>query len=570
MKKILVMLIFIISLSCSCIYATGRIPQINNIGFDIYVNNDGSVNVEENWHLAETNSGVIKINEQLKEAGNITDLKVYRKSGGEIIEFVPTDYDVEQIKTGNYSVQGSGDEHTILCGVGRYKDFTVSYKVNDVAVLYADCADIQLNLVDKSLGIDVNSIKANVYYPTKASKPGVISAWEKHANLKSEIKEKDTEKLYLEAYNVDSSGVSIRVVMPNTMFGEVKNVSSKMMLEEIKTKETNEAQSSAAKNTFITAAISISVVFGLFIMIKNTFKYIKESGKVFGAKPTKKIKYSRELPFNNITPGQATFIKDSGNIKMGDIFAATLLSMKIKGVIDITYTGEKNKLESTYIKILDIKPDLTVEEQPVFDFLIDCLEKFQKADLMISLNMLQKYISHSSGIVAKLKKDMLNEIKKSIPSYNEQADKKIKKRKFGIFIYSIILITMIILPTKWFDVEALRVWTILVAITNIIFCISIAVKTRIFDQTGIDHNEQLKALENYMLEFSKFKQKGVPEISIWEYYIIFAMSFGISKQVLEQINSCYPNIEDTTFMESYVIAKNLDKCYFKRSFMMVV
>ena len=53
---------------------------------------------------------------------------------------------------------------------------------------------------------------------------------------------------------------------------------------------------------------------------------------------------------------------------------------KIKGVIDIVYVGDNNNLENTFLKIIDTNPVLSVEEEPVFDFLIAYLEKYRRDD----------------------------------------------------------------------------------------------------------------------------------------------------------------------------------------------
>ena len=45
------------------------------------------------------------------------------------------------------------------------------------------------------------------------------------------------------------------------------------------------------------------------------------------------------------------------------------------------------------------------------------------------------------------------------------------------------------------------------------------------------------------------------------------MGFGITKQVLEQIIACYPNLGDTSFIQSYDICNHMLKCNFKRSFL---
>ena len=535
------------------------------------VNTDGSINVEETWNMNKLNSNVVTMNLQMKNISkeNISDLKVFRSTNDSVINFVSGDYDEENIKTGNYSVIDSGDKIILLCGVGRYADITVSYKVNDVITLYGDCADLQLELLDNSLGVTVNSITGQVYYPQEVQKTGMVNAWKKSNNITSEITNKDLQKFTFEENNIaiDNSNVKIRVVMPNSFFKNAQNVQNDMMANSIITEEKNNVFTSNAKNTFINMIILFVELIVLLIMIINMFKYIKELGRLFSNKPTKKMKYSRELPFDNITPGQAAFIKDINRVKMGDIFSATLLSMKIKGVIDIVYVGDNNNLENTFLKIIDTNPVLSVEEEPVFDFLIAYLEKFQKTDLTISLNMIQKYIAHSSNVVSKLKKEMEESIKSSLSSYDSKADKRVSKRLREIIYYFIILTILVVIPGKMLSVFALTTWIGILAVINIVFCISIAFKTNIFDQEGVNHREMLKAFERYMLEFSEFRNKGVPEISIWEYYIIFAMAFGISKKVLEEINACYPNVEDSGFMEYLVACRNIEKCNFKKSFL---
>ena len=95
----------------------------------------------------------------------------------------------------------------------------------------------------------------------------------------------------------------------------------------------------------------------------------------------------------------------------------------------------------------------------------------------------------------------------------------------------------------------------------------IATKTNAFDQIGIDYRESLRALQRYMSEFSEFKDKGLPEIALWEYYIIFAEAFGISKKVLQQIKASYPNIIDSSFSETYEACEYINMCEFRKSFL---
>lgn len=567
MKKLLITITIIFSMWCSCCLAVT--PTFNGIDYKIKVNSNGVIEVNETWNIKDAGANIIDLEIQAKDVqkSNISNIKVFRDAGDRIVDFVSGEYTEENIKTGNYSVYYEDGGYKILCGIGRYKEITVSYKLNNVLTLYNDCADFELKLLESESNIKIPLITGEIYYPSKIDKTGNINAWLMSANVNSDITTKDSEKIIFETKSIDKSGLRLRVVMPNSMFNSVENFENKPMKDSIVTEEKNLSLSTQAKKTIKNLVFgSIEGIILLVILLK-TFKYIKESGKAFSHKPTQKMKYSRELPFNGITPGQATFIKDIDFVKVGNVFSAALLNMKLKGVIDIVYTGESNNLENTFIKVLDFSPNLDVEEQAVFDFLIDYIEKFQKVEMMISLKMLQKYIARGNRQISKLKEKMLDSIKISLDFYDMKAEKIANKRVKESVVYVGILILSILIPGGSFSLFSLRSWISIISVINLIFCIGIATKINRFNEQGVDYREQLKAFERYMLEFSNFRSKGVPEISVWEYYLIFAMSFGISKKVLMQIKACYPNIEESAFIEVYNTCRNIEKCDFKKSFL---
>ena len=566
MKKFIISMVFIVSMWCSYCLAAGEVPVLSQIEYDIKVNSNGSINVTELWKISELNSNVINMNLQIQDLkfSDVSDIKITRGA----TNFESGDYNKENIKTGNYTVNNDNGKVNILCGIGRYKDISISYTVKDRVTLYEDCADLELLLLDRSNGIIANSINGKISYPTKVNKNTDVYAWKMFADINYEIENKDLEKVVFDANGINEDGVRVRVLMPNSKFQSVSNIIGKLKLEEIISEEKDLVFSSNLKNTVVKFLIALVEGTILVVIISKTFKYIKEFGKLFKNEPVKKIKYSRELPYNGITPGQAAFTKDVNLLKIGDVFSAALLNMKFKGIIDITYRGETNNLDNAYIKILEISPELEVEEKPVFDFLVDCMDKFQKADLSISLKMLQKYISHTTSDVSKLKKEMQETIKHSISSYNPKADKTVNRRTKAIVVYVGIVILALIIPGFLFDLFTLRAWILIISLINIMFCTNIVVRTNILGEEGIAHKEKLKALERYMLDFSKFKHQGVPELSIWEFYLIYAMAFGISKNVLDQISACYPNLEETNFMDNYIAARNIEMCNFKNSFLM--
>lgn len=47
------------------------------------------------------------------------------------------------------------------------------------------------------------------------------------------------------------------------------------------------------------------------------------------------------------------------------------------------------------------------------------------------------------------------------------------------------------------------------------------------------------------------KQKEVPELVLWEKYLVYATVFGISEKVLKQLKLVYPQLSDEEYLHSH-------------------
>ena len=83
-------------------------------------------------------------------------------------------------------------------------------------------------------------------------------------------------------------------------------------------------------------------------------------------------------------------------------------------------------------------------------------------------------------------------------------------------------------------------------IINAILCNRIAKKLNILTQKGVDTKEQWKGLKKYMEDFSLLKEREVPELVIWEKYLVYATVMGIADKVIKQLKIVYPDFEKMT------------------------
>ena len=65
-------------------------------------------------------------------------------------------------------------------------------------------------------------------------------------------------------------------------------------------------------------------------------------------------------------------------------------------------------------------------------------------------------------------------------------------------------------------------------------------------QKGVDEKEEWNGLKKYMEEFSMIDKREVPELIIWEKYLVYATAFGIADKVIKQLKIVYPNFDEIT------------------------
>ena len=76
-------------------------------------------------------------------------------------------------------------------------------------------------------------------------------------------------------------------------------------------------------------------------------------------------------------------------------------------------------------------------------------------------------------------------------------------------------------------------------------------KIPVLRDEGLEEVAQWKALKNYMTDFSLLKEKEVPDLVVWEKYLVYATAFGISDKVVEQLKVVYKEFSDPNYFSTY-------------------
>ena len=109
-------------------------------------------------------------------------------------------------------------------------------------------------------------------------------------------------------------------------------------------------------------------------------------------------------------------------------------------------------------------------------------------------------------------------------------------------------------------------FTCIVTIINLIENSKMLKNTNLYTQNGVDESAKWKGLKNYMENFSMIDKKELPEIVLWEEYLVYATAFGIADKVLKQLKIAYPSIENTENLSNGVYIGLMMNTDFSSSF----
>ncbi len=571
------------------VHASSSDLFLNHLDFEAKINQDGSMNVTEKWNIKieDTNTLYKTFKIDPTKYTNIENVKVLERTNGQNKAFQKMNqWNYHMTKGCYYGGRNPDNLFEIAWGVGlenkrATKTYEISYQVKDAIAKYNDKAELYWQFVGKDFEVDAKNITGTIFLPSHAKEKEEIKVWGHIEDLNGEIYVTDTNKIEFHVNSFHAGRyVEIRTLFPSQMITHTSRGENVPRLEQVIEEETSwaeEANNRRKRKEITKMIIAMGVNIGAIILtifsIRSTLKMGKKMKSYKKLQPTQEIEYFREIPREDATPAEALalFKKQIGgfqnSIYLGRIFSATLLDLSLKKKIELE---EKDKIIT--IKILD--QDLqelenAKEEKAIFDFL---KVASQKNDGKITTKELEKYIKKSSSKVIKLGNEIDQKTEKSL--YEKQlADAKGKEEKTKVISYLIMLFIMIpflifgFAMLNAFSIIAIGILPLILAIfaQGIIYFI-FSCKINVLTQKGVDENRQWEGLKKYMQDFSMLNEREIPEIAIWEKFLVYATVFGIADKVLKQLKVVYPNLNEEWNTNHYVYLSLMMNGNFSNSF----
>ena len=435
--------------------------------------------------------------------------------------------------------------------------FYIEYLVGNVIVLHNDIAELYYNFIGNNFDDMINKYQLRVALPSTTTEQ--IRVWA-HGPLTGEINfiatEEDDVTTYYGGYlHVDNlnanTPVDMRMTFPKELIivehpyqkrSNIDGLDKILAVEQERADEANRLRETARKNLKI--GYVVSGVFYLGIITLFIFVYLKYDKEY---KPDFEGEYFREF----IDDYDVTSVEYLMNKKITDRgFSTSILNMIYKKNIGFEQNGKK---DYTFTKLNE--ENLNESEKIIMNMLFNKAGKDNK----VTLKDIKKYANKIDGTNSVFLNEF-NNWKRITTSSAENENFYEKKNKVVFIVLLLILATFLIISMQ----IKLGIGPLFVFIS---FALSMAfiIYSSIFQKRtkrGCNDYTKWKSFRRFLKDFGRFDEKELPEITLWERYLVYASIFGIAEQVGKtmkvKFSEIHPDVNSGDFWFDYMLYSNLN------------
>ncbi len=404
--------------------------------------------------------------------------------------------------------------------------FKVSYTLEDVIIMHNGFAEFYWNFFSGELQDEINDLNIRVILPG-VDNSNNFRFWA-HGPLSGEVHDynSNTNNIVIASIDkLDSYGtLDMRITFDDALVNtNLISKHSDETLDDIVAEETEIADETNALRREVQTKWNIALfgTIGFYVLLALGFVYIY-------------LKYDKELKSDFNHKYNRDFIDDY-NVEVVDYLmnhnvTENALSASIMNLIykkNIKAEAIPDKKDSYTFTLLN-RDNLNETENSLVDFLFTTVGN----DNTFTTMALKKYASNAT--TCRNFMASYTNWKNKVMSDGQAQNFFEKKRNyiwipFVLLIYSIILLTFI----SRNNIEMfLGILTIFFAIIFVIYAIACTKKTK----KGIEHFAKWKAFKNFLNDFGNFSIKELPEIVLWEKYLVYATVFGLADKVEKAMN----------------------------------
>lgn len=536
-----------------------KVYSFDNLHYEVQMLENGDAFVSEKrtytYEKGEFTRGYFDLEE------GVEDIVVYEKDRQ--FKLLP-DYDPNR-KEGSYAYKKQGNitrlEWYMKAVGGESRTFTINYKIRNATVLYKDCAVYFQKFLSEKNTTDIKKLTVSIQLVPGANKDNTLIWAHGPSNGKIEFDKENTNKVILELSKVpinnyvEARFVLDRNLIPNSNFVQDNN------MRDFVIKEETEAAKEADRKRRITGISSIiAYIISGFLVILPVLLRIKKREHFTRYKPEMTPDYYRDIP-ENIPPAVLdklySYYGKGGNLS--NQISGTFIDMIYRKIIKVSYEQKGRKTE-TYISLVkkEFKPnEVTEYEKALIKFFFTDIAQGKE---FISINEIKKYCKKkkNSAYISQMINSFNSKLDTMWRKYNYIENKKnIVPKIFLIQIISslVIVIVAFTLFSKKVMILFSSAYLILIAGASLSFVITIIVSSskKMLNQRGENSLALWKGFYKFLNDFTLLDEKELPELFMWEKYLVYATVLGVAEKVLKNLKLRYPQLNDPNFVNDKML-----------------
>lgn len=429
--------------------------------------------------------------------------------------------------------------------------FYIEYTVTDVVVVHEDIAELAWNTLGDGYRENIGDYEVKVVLPNSDNDYRV---W-LHGPLNGEIERTNNKEAlgtfnFLGAYNP----VSVRLIfnkdlVPNAT--KTSGLTAKDAIIDYQTELSDEANLERERiqrqnmTLIIVSSVWALIAIGLAIGVYLREKKMKKTAF--------NMEYFRDFPAS-YGPEALEYLLDK-NITEKSL-SATILNLIYKKVLKVEVIDRK--LKDDYKLILQEYDETSISETEkiALKLIIDEIGNSREA----FLSHIKEHCSTLSN--ANRVMDLYNDFIKTSKSLGKNEKFFATTPSLVVFsvIFSLLGLILTLISFK-LDLSWLGIIIIILMIALIIFVIT----RKFYTKKGAEHYAKWMAHKRFLEDFSRFNEKELPEVTLWDKYLVYAVILDCADKLSKEMELKMPSMErdDTAyvgynpFMTHYIITTNL-------------
>ncbi len=399
--------------------------------------------------------------------------------------------------------------------------FYIEYTVTNVIVVHDDIAEFAFNVLGNGYNENIGDFSVKVVLPNSDDDYRV---W-LHGPLNGNIERTTNQEAvgtfnFLGAYNP----VSVRLIFNKSLVPYATKYSgfeAKDAIISYQTKLADEAnlerEAINRTNTIITI---VSIIWMVIAISLAVIVYLRERKM---KKTNFNMEYYRDFP-GDYGPHTLEYLLDKTVTEKS--LSATILNLIYKKVLKVEKIPGKKKDDYKLVLQEYDENSLTEVERIALNLIIDEVGNSKE----VVLSSIKKHCSS------------LNNAKSFMELYNKfikTATKSSKEEKFYATTPSLVFIAVVfcllglflMFSCFTFDLSGLAFTILILMIALIIFIVT----RRFYTKKGALHYAKWMAHKRFLEDFSRFDEKELPEVSLWDKYLVYAIILDCADKLSKEM-----------------------------------